>query len=195
MMRASGKAKFGCRVPRPRERADIRLPAAIRGAHRRGADVMAIERRPVRAGRCALPSAPCSARLRCLYHASVLYRWRYSGRGARAAADRADRPPHRRPDRRARHLCRPLRVLRRRRRRRGLLRSSTPSRRTRTGRARAARLRLAAAPARHRHERSALQRAEPRRRVDPARQPQTAVAWEPDVVGAPRRSPGSRRRR
>ena len=42
-------------------------------------------------------------------------------RGARAAADRADRPAHRRPDRRPRHLCRPLGLLRRRRRRRRLL--------------------------------------------------------------------------
>ena len=108
-------------------------------------------------------------------------------RAARTADDRADRPAHRRSDRRARYLCRPLGLLRRRCRCRGLLRLRRHRPQRGMG-APASRLRLASAPSRFRHGAVALQCPQPGRRVDPL-----FVPSRQDRVGSGnRRAPADR---
>ena len=101
--------------------------------------------------------------------------------GPSEAADRADRSAHRRPDRRPRHLCRPLRVFRR-----GRIRRPVPIFEVQAPSEEWARQLHGFGWLRHLRATDmapvALQCPRPGRRMDPPRQSPDAIAWEPEVV-------------
>ena len=80
---------------------------------RSAVDVARFSRRAGQTVRCLLARAMLARCLAFQLPAASSIRWRYCPGRCRTAADRADRPAHGRSHRAARHLCRPLRFLRR----------------------------------------------------------------------------------